>query len=326
MKKIISLVALMLVITSCGESRELTQAKDELLDRTPTIQESTPVQTTERSESTLMDTENIQVSHLGGEQYLEFNGIDASTLQDWEITIAGSADSRVESIDVLFSNVNSEYADDDYTLQTFSAWDSSFKYIASTRNQVLDFGKNIYIFRAYVGKEYTDTEVSVYFADNTQTAISGSETQLIGTENDTLLIDLPVAASYGEPMMLWEASFTYTDIKGLEIQKEILPLVSCENLTEFLGERINTWYYWNTCREVVKDTWIRFNVIRLDGDQYVYERHYMDFENGLYSTYELETGGWVTSENIADKNTELKETEFETTVIVDGLIRDIIQN
>lgn len=326
MKKIISLVVLMFVFTSCGESKELTQAKDELLDRVPSAQESVPVQTTERSENTLMNSESIQITHLGGEQYLEFDDIDTLTLQVWEISITGTADSRVERIDVLFSNASSEYADDDYTLQTFSAWDSSFKYIASTRNQVLDFGKNTYIFRAYVEKEYTDTEISIYFTDDTQTPISGSETQLIGPENDTLLIDLPVASSYGEPMMLWEVSFTYTDIKGLEIQKEILPLVTCENLTEYLGERINTWYYWNTCREIVKDKWMSFNVIRLDGEQYVYERHYMDFENGLYSTYELETWEWVDSENIADKNTELKEIEFETITIVDGLIRDIIQN
>lgn len=325
MKKIISLLVLVFIISSCGESRELTQAKDELLDRVPVTQETETVQNTERSESTLSDTNAIEITHLGGEQYLEFSNIDEESLKTWEITIAGSADRRVEKIQVLFLNASSDFPDDDYTLQTFSAWDESFKYIASTKNQVLDYGKNIYIFRAYVWKEYTETEVSIYFADRQDTTTT-SETQLIGTENDTLLIDLPVDSSYGEPMMLGEASFTYTDIRGLEIQKEILPLVTCKNLTEYLGERMNSWYYWNTCREVVKDKGIRFNVIRLEGESYIYERHYMDFENGLYSTYELETGVWVDSENIADKNTELKETEFETTAIVDDLIRDIINN
>jgi hypothetical protein len=87
---------------------------------------------------------------------------------------------------------------------------------------------------------------------------------------------------------------------------------------------MTSWYYWNTCRDIVKDKGIKFNVIRLQGDDYVYERHYIDFVHGFYGVYELETGTGVTSENIADKNNELKLREFPSLDIVDDLIKDIV--
>ena len=100
--------------------------------------------------------------------------------------------------------------------------------------------------------------------------------------------------------------------------------MSCETLTDYLSERMTSWYYWNTCRDIVKDKGIKFNVIRLQGDDYVYERHYIDFVHGFYGVYELETGTGVTSENIADKNNELKLREFPSLDIVDDLIKDIV--
>jgi hypothetical protein len=124
--------------------------------------------------------------------------------------------------------------------------------------------------------------------------------------------------------LLWETSFTYTQIKGLEIQKQILWEVSCDDVTEFLAEKLSTWYFWNTCRDIVKDKGIKFNVIRLAWDEYIYERHYIDFTKWLYGTYELETGTGVDKDTIEDKNTELKEKSFPTIEIVDDLMKDIL--
>jgi len=333
MKKIIAFTALVFLTVSCGESQELTDAKDELLDRTPVVQEEVVEQNTERSENTLLDTDIVSITPLTDVQYLEFWAISEADVRDGEVEIYWLADSWVEKIQVLFSNWESDFPDDDYFLKTFSSastdtdyalWKSEFKYIASSKNQVLDFWKNIYIFRAYVWKEYSETQITIISQERDE--VVWTETQLIGTEDDTLLINLPVSSQYGEPMMLWETSFTYTDIQWLEIKKQIIPELTCESLTDFLGERINSWYYWNTCRETVKDKGIYFNVIRLDGERYIYERHYIDFENGLYATYEMETGVGVDSENIAEKNKELKETEYEIVSIVDGLMRDIISN
>lgn len=322
MKKIITLIVVAFLITSCGESKELTDAKDDLLDRAPIVEEDTTNTDTQRQEQTLIEQKNMRIKSLTDTQYLDFDSISDSDMQSGEIVLSWTADREVEKIEVLFSNSDSDFPDDEYTLQTYKKGSTSFKYVASSKNKVLDYWENVYIFRAYVWKEFSETELTIAFQE--EVLETWTETKLIWDENNTLLIDLPTSSKYGEPMQLGQESFTYTDIKGLEIIKEILPEVTCETLTDFLGERMNVWYYWNTCRDIVKEKWIKFNVIRLDGEKYIYERHYIDFVNGLYGTYELETGEGVDSDTIADKNTELKDAEFETIDLVDGLIKDIL--
>jgi len=325
MKKYILFGLILLLLSSCGESKELTKAKDDLLDRT-VVETTTEEDNSEKEKKNVyVDQDHLRISPTTSMQYLQFDSFWKDDLQDGEVIISWDADSDVEKIQVLFSNNDSDFPDDNYTLQTYELWSQSFKYIASSKNQVLDFWKNVYTFRAYKWKEYSETEITIIFREEQET--SWTETKLIGSEDDILTIDLPSSSKYGEPVRLGEESFTYSDIKGLEISKEIIPQVSCEDITDFLWERINTWYYWNTCRDLVKDDkGIYFNVLRLDWDQYIYERHYIDFLHGLYATYELETGTWVDSENIAEKNTEFKEQDFTTTDLVDGLMRDIITN
>ncbi len=89
---------------------------------------------------------------------------------------------------------------------------------------------------------------------------------------------------------------------------------------------MTSWYYWNTCRDIVKDYGIKFNVLRLDGEKYIYERHYIDAKHGLYATYELETGTGISKENIAEKNTEFKTREFLSLEVVDDLMKDIVKS
>jgi len=323
-------MAFLFLAVSCWESQELRDAKAELLNNQTPSEERTTAESeitsnsSIRSENTLISWENVQIIPQTTEQYLDFDSISEADIADGEVVISGSADSSVEKIQVLFSNSDSDFPDDNYTLQTYTPESESFRYIASSKNQVLDFGKNTYTFRAYSGKEYTETDVILIHSKSEE--ISGTETRLIGGEDNTLFIDLPKSSEYGEPVQLGESSFTYSGIKWLEVSRELIPDVSCETLTDFLTERLNTWYYWNTCRDLIQNDAIYYNVISLSGEEYIYERHYIDFQNGLYATYELERGTGVDSENIADKNTELKEVAYETTTIVDGLIRDIIQN
>lgn len=329
MKKIIVITSLFLLLVSCWESSDLTQAKDELLDRNPVVSESENTeQSTERSENTsVTQNSRIEIIALDADSPLRFDNIPEDSIDSWEVVISGTILNGwgVDKIEVLFSNSSSDFPDDNYTLQTFKAWDEVFKYIASSKSKVLDTWKNEYIFRAHSWNTENETKVIITVPSKLEQSV-WIETKLIGTENDTLLIDLPTSSRYWEPVQLSETSFTYSDINGLEINKEILPEVTCEALTEYLSERMNTWYYWNTCRDIVKEKWIKFNVIRLDGDEYIYERHYIDFINGLYWVYELETWEGVDSENIKEKNEELKENEYEVLTIVDGLMRDIINN
>jgi len=69
--------------------------------------------------------------------------------------------------------------------------------------------------------------------------------------------------------------------------------ISCENLTDYLSDNINTWFYWNTCRDLIKDKAITFYVLQLNGEEYVYQKHYVDFINSFYGSYDIETGTGV---------------------------------
>lgn len=324
MKNYVVLIIMLFALGSCGTSQsDIDTAKQDLLWNTQ-VSEKSPESIQKKEEAIQEKSNLVQIIPMDDQRLLAIDDISEATLKIWEVVITGAVTSSVDRIDVLFSNPTSKYPDDDYTLQAYEAWDMIFKYIASSKNQVLDFGENEYIFRAYSWDLVSDTKVILEVSDEDEEETTGKELNLVGVEENTILIDLPTSSKYGEPMKLWEESFTYTQIKGLEINKEILENISCETLTEYLTERMNSWYYWNTCREIVKDKGIKFNVIRLAWEEYVYERHYIDFVHGFYGTYELETGVWVTSENIADKNSELKEREFPSLDIVDDLIKDIV--
>jgi hypothetical protein len=312
------------MLTSCGTSQhDIDSAKQELLWNTKKTEDIT---TPMPSESVEKANSLVQIIPRDENRFLEFDSISENSLQTGEVIITGTTNILVDSIEVLFTNPTSKYPDDDYTLKAFMSGDESFKYIASSKNQVLDFGQNEYIFRASSGKQVSETKIILEVLSDDEKEKIGTESNLIWVEDNLISINLPTSSKYGEPMKLGEASFTYTQIKGFEINKEILEIVSCESLTDYLSGRINVWYYWNTCRDIVKDEWIKFNVIRLEWDTYIYERHYIDFIHGFYGTYELELGEGVTSANIADKNAELKQREFPSLDIVDGLMKDIVNS
>lgn len=332
MKIIISLLLLVVFsLASCGQSQDdIDAAKQKLLQDQNTASQNTS--SVNKEESGQQDTEVqakklVQVISISEDQFLNFDDISESSLTSGEVKISGTTTAMVDKIEVEFSNPTSTFPNDMYVLQTFEAGEwKEFKYFAASRHQVLDFGENNYIFKAYSGEKVSETKVVLNVPNEDEETQTGTETQLIGEEWDVVLVDLPTSSKYGEPMMMGEKSFTYTQIKGLEINKETLSLVDCDGVTDFLSGRLNSWYYWNTCRDIVKDKGIKFNVIRLDGEDYIYERHYIDFIHGFYGIYELEKWSGVTSENIADKNTELKDQEFPSIEVVDDLLKDIVNS
>lgn len=269
----------------------------------------------------------VQIIPLSEKQFLDFNSIDASEIKTGEVELSWKSHVSVDKIQVIFSNPTSEYPNDDYTLQTYDPKMGEFTYRASSKNKVLDFGENNYIFRAYSGDDVSETKIVLLMEGEDSTSVETSiETDILGKEDNFVAVEFPTSSKYGEPIKLWEASFTYSGIKGFEVKKEVFSAPTCEWITAFLQDRINTWFYWNTCRDIVKDKGIKFNVLRLEGEKYVYERHYLDFKQGLYGVYELERWSGVTNENIAEKNTELKEQEFPSLEVVDGLMRDIVNS
>ncbi|MDA9129313.1 hypothetical protein N9J72_02450 [Candidatus Gracilibacteria bacterium] len=344
MYKISFLLCVFLFITSCGQSQtDIDAAKQKLLG--PSVPSETSTGATasgssdvvqESVEGTDEELDNdeqvvtsgtVQIIPQTAEQFLDFDDIDESELINGELEISGNTVTKVDKIQVLFSNFESNFPNDDYTLQTFEAGDRTFRYVASSRNKVLDFGENTYTFRAYSGNEITETRIRVRVNSEIQEQADGGETTRDLTPMDGAAFEnLPKDTAYGEAMKLGENSFTYSQIKGLEISQESFENPSCATLTDFLRTRINNWFYWNTCRDLVAGKGIFYNVIRLEGDEYVYERHYVDFENGFYGTYELERGTGVSQDDVAAKNTELRDTPFESTSVVDGLMRDIVNS
>jgi len=196
----------------------------------------------------------------------------------------------VDKITVSFTNKTSDYPDDFYTLKTF--------------------------------KPGTRIVLALWEEDESVE----DESKLVGVEENVELVDLPTSQSFGKPLMLGEDAFTYSEIDNLEVKKISVPELSCDNVTDFLSNNINTWFYWNTCRDLLKDKVITFYVVKLNGEEYVYEKHYVDYVNSFYGVYDVQTGTWITKDNIAEKNKELKalNEEFENTTQVDRLFKEIV--
>lgn len=68
---------------------------------------------------------------------------------------------------------------------------------------------------------------------------------------EILDINTPSFVDYGDPVATSDNSFVYNQVRGLEIFREQLEEeLSCDDLTDFLTERLRTWYFWNTCRVI----------------------------------------------------------------------------
>lgn len=334
MKKYILVVTLFFLASCWASTSEIEQAKKELFQTGGTSPEITQTSTWDISSEEIeedmveesINPSLVEIIPLTESQFIEVTPIAESDVNDWEIQISGKTLEKVEKIEVSFSNATSDYPNDNYTLQTFTSWDRAFKYNASSMLQVLDYGKNTYIIKAYTTADnYSETEVSI-IVPTKPSVIEGSQQQVIGTEDDSVILNLPVSAEYGNPISLGVNSITYSNINGFEIVKKDVSGVTCEGLTEYLQDSINTWFYWNTCRDIVKDKGISFYVIRLDGETYIYQKHYVDFEHSFSATYDIETGTGVDSNTIAEKNTELKDINdtFEKVSMVDGLMRKLV--
>jgi hypothetical protein len=211
----------------------------------------------------------------------------------------------------------------------------------------LDFWLNKYIFTAHTktGESVLELKVLVSVKDDKYIDWKKSENlkkseetltdKLIWDENDVIFTELPEWWDFGNVIKLWEKSFTYSDIKWFEVKKDVFEKITCSKneetdtyfVTEFLWDRQKSWYYWNTCRDIIKDEWISFYVTRLDWEDYYYEKHYLDFKHWFYWIYEIEKGQWVDKDNISDKNKELKELNetFTQVEIVDNLFKKIIK-
>ena len=239
----------------------------------------------------------------------------------WEVEIKWKTLWKVDKIVVKFSNETSDFPDDSYKLKQFKSWDDTFLYRAFSRYETLDFWKNVYIFEAYSWDEITKLELVLNVVKNND----NEETDI--EYNDIDVTRLPSNGKFWNPTDLGNGNIWYSDLNWLEIKSYIDSNFTCEKVTSKLADEVTGYFYWNTCRPIKWDEWISFFVIRLEGDKYVYEKHYFLPYQWLYWVQELETWTWVTSINIWEKNTELKEKndQFGILEITDGLFKEILK-
>lgn len=340
MKKYIVFLISFLFIASCGtNSQQIEQAKKELF-QTGSVEQAlvSPLDSSGAIEEQIGDQVSptaVSITAMSQEQFLQIDPISESDILDGEVEISGSIFADVEKIEVIFENATSEFPRDEYTLQTFKKGDTSFKYLASSRFQVLDFGENIYTIKAYKGSEISETQVVLQLATNTpiSTPVEISKDvnykeKIIGGEETSITLKLPESTTFGNPVSLGVDSITYSNINNFEIVQQDVSQISCENITSVLGEKLNTYYFWNTCRDIVKDKGISFYVIFLSGPTYTYQKHYVDYVHGFYAVYDIETGTGVDKDTISQKNDELKANNerFTKVVITDDLMKKIVNS
>ncbi len=328
MKKI-SILFFLFFLTSCfwwnsevAENIQTTQEQTQTNSLDTTQTDSEEISSTGDTTKAYSTIENLDENN-----FISLTPLDVEKLIGDEIQIFWKTlSSDIDKIEVSFQNRDSSFPADTYTLKTFKAWDTDFHYIASAWFRVLDFWLNEYIFTAYRGTEKSQIKLSIFLPQGESQTPAEIEIEGTGqTTDEDILSILPTWWEFWD-VVLKADGFTYPDIKNLEIQKEELLAFLCsesDTISQYLVGNYS-WVYWNTCREIVNTKWVSINVLRLEGEKYFYEKHFLDPTHELHGIFLLETGTWVTKENLADKNKELKGKEYSTS-LVDSLFKKIIQ-
>jgi len=330
MKKIL-IICMLWMLFSCSfswESNDIEDAKRELLwdsyqdNNSGTLKEE---DTTENDNNVIKEdiSEKILVKkvELTEDQYFTIDDIAKPNYLTKEIEIKWKTDYLLDKIEVSFTNPTSNFPDDNYVLKAFKTWDKTFVYRAYTKYEVLDKWINEYIITAYFWDKVSKVKLTIEIPEKEEKVVENIDYtwKTIWKEENNVFLQLPENDVFWEVVMMWEDSFTYSNIENLEIDKvNNIEDITCDNLTDYLVNKYG-WSYWNTCRPINTDKWLKFNVLRLDGDNYFYERHYIDKLHWLYWVYLIESWIWVTKDNIADKNKELKVKDFKWVSLIDSL-------
>jgi hypothetical protein len=314
MKKISLVFVSLVLLTSCFSSSDntLDEAKQELLHPSESTGGNDIWEIIETWSTTTwsidlpLDTgKKVSIEYLDEKTFITLDELTNASINPEEIVFSWKTQPAwVDKIVVQFQNGSSAYPLDSYTLKTYTPGDLTFKYIASSRQRVLDYGKNEYLFTAYSGGETSQVKVEILLDKNED------------ARKDALSKTLTWSSEVGTVQVKdSQEEKTTTNIAGLSIARLPLDTIDCSQtdaITDFLLTK-HSWAYWNTCRDIVKEKSIVFNVLRLEWEKYLYERHYYDFTSGTYGILTLESGTGTTKETMWDKNKELKSRDFSST-------------
>jgi len=316
------LIILILSLTSCfWWNDDVTKAKQELLNQDNSLEEKFEENIAKFEEAEKEQKEKIVINYLTTSKFLELDSLENKDLSSLELEITWKTLVNVDKINVTFSNSTSKFPVDNYALKTFKAWDESFLYRAFKKYETLDYGENKYIIEAYSWTEVSKLELII----NIDEKSSDSSNEEIVTEKVNLNT-LPVWWDFWNPVDIWLGKFTYSDIKWLQVEKLInadLTLDS-DSVNEFLADRIDWWFFWNSLRPVSWEEGVSFYLIRLEWDKYFYEKHYYT-TSWFYGVLVLETWTWIDLNWLSEKNTQLKEknADFTITTISDKLFKKL---
>jgi len=297
-----------------------------------------------------------KVENLTPEQFIEIDDLSdrLKNVSSW-IEITWKTLTNVDKIIVNFENKTSDFPIDNYRLGQFKAWDKNFTYRAKWEFKVLDFWDNEYVFEAYSWDKISKLKVLIHIpkeiketSHNIDKWIESTnldwnisyEKKIIWNWDDSVYLSFPKSDVFGDHLSVWTDLIAYSNIDNLKIKRVDFGTwtVSCENMTDFLKNNVWSWFYWNTCRDIIKDKWISVYVIRLDWDKYIYEKKYFDLNHGLIWNYIVKDNIKADKENIATEiaelNSSLKETNKDSNIayenypelkIVDKLFYEIVR-
>lgn len=278
------------------EQKKIEQAKQELWisqevsnqdnnTQTDNAWDVSQIETPEEPKEELMPAvekrEMFTLEYKTDNEFIQLDELNPQDVKNGKIEITGKTLTQVDSIRVTFKNADSDYPDDDYTLNQFSAWDSTFLYRAFSQYQVLDYGTNIYQFIAKSGDQESILELTIYNPEEVQTLFD-----IAGEKIDVSL--LPVSGEYGNPVKISESTVSYSDISGLEISAFKDLEFTCDNnyiLSQAQRLQLGT-IWWNTCRPNADETMMSYFILAVKDGKFTYSKHYVSKD--YYGVLELE--------------------------------------
>ena len=311
---------------------KIAQAKKEIFEQVDNAMGEAKDFVDEVTEDTQDDQIIFSTELLSWSDILKLDEISEEDLSDWEVDITWKITANVDSIRVLYSNNESDYPDDDYTLQQFVAGGEDFLYRAYSRYQTFDYGTNEYEIILTSWKEESRVKFTMYYP-NPDLVDSNSDDNESTTSID--FDNLPAWADYGTPIKLGENKVTYSDLQWFEVEKHSVLSVSCDSslITKTTAEKTSSWSWWNTCRPSADESYVTYYALNMKDGEYKYSKHY--FSKNYYAIIELQTWTdewWNSLETVAEKNEWLKNNNnelkllndtFEITKITDTLFENI---
>ncbi len=327
------LIALMLFLSSCFSSTEnIDKAKQDLLNWSGVVEEDYISEEIAKYDELEKDQkenieEKITINPLTTDQFIELDSLDNKDLLSLEVEITWKTTTNVDKIIINFSNSWSNFKEDNYTLKTFKPWDKTFLYRSFLKYETIDYWRNVYLIEAYSWKKVSKTELVINVNKEVDNLYKNSEKEPIASEKvDTS--NLPTSQYFGNPIELWDSKITYSDIKWLQIEKLSSTGVTLDSdsINSFLSDTIDGWFFWNSLRPISNNEWVSFFVVRLDWDNYIYEKHYFS-PNWYYWVLQLENWVWADISTLSEKNSELKlkNDTYQTVTIADMLFKELLK-